>query len=183
VPAFDPNHPRSPEGAALYHMADLLSECDNFQTLTETDDSLAALEKVVIGYHNEPWDSDQYSVDELASLFCEAHLISSLEGERAVVRSDSSPTPEEGGTWDMSIRRYVRDSEKTDRSGLYLWFLDVVAALETEIITNADVRECPRLISISRDQGPAFGVRDAETAQGDYLWVTHTIAWGDPVGE
>lgn len=186
---FDPNAVASAEAGALWHLAELLSECERAWDLTENtggtdeENTAATREKIIVGPHLGSWAADGFTVEEMETRFIELQLTSPIEGGRTVVRSDSSfDLADEGGDFLLLIRRHARKSEMVDQSNLYLWFLDKVSALEQELMTKAELRKCPRLQAITRTQGPAFGARKKQTAQGDYLFTQHTITWGDQIG-
>ena len=183
---FDPANARSAEAAALWNMAELLSECDNWKELCEQSTPAGARAKIKTGVQYGPEDGDSFQLEELQNDFCIAHLIWPLIEGRAVEQDDGGPSPLEGGDFTMTIRRHVRESEQPNlevEGGLDLAFFDVISAIETEIMTRAETRECPRLVGMQRDAGPAYSSMDEETAQGGYLWVKHTINWGDQIGE
>lgn len=187
---FDPNAVVSAEAGALWHLAELLSECERAWDLTENtggtdEENIAATrEKIIVGPHLGSWGADGFTEVEMESRFIELQLTSPIEGGRTVVMSDSSfDRADEGGEFMLLIRRHARQSEMVDQSDLYLWFLDRISALEQELMTKAENRECPRLQGITRTQGPAFGARKKAATQGDYLFTQHTITWGDNIGD
>lgn len=189
MPLFDPDNTTSAEASALYALADLLSECTAAQALAEETggtaeaNATATRAKVILGPHAGPWDGEQFTPTELAARFIEFQLTSPLDGGRTVVKSDGSfDRADEQGEFLLLIRRHARDSEMADPSDLYLWFLDQIATLEQQLLTNAETRECPRLLAVTRTQGPAFPHRQEGSTQGEYIFTQHTIAWGDPIG-
>lgn len=177
---FDPNSPRSVEAPTLYHLRALISTCAAWQEICERPTEAAALAKIILGRHDDPWEGAQYTEEQLAEIFAECHLIPPPSGRSVIGRGTGGPQAETGGVFLMTIRRYVRPSEE-DLGALYLGFLDAVAALEVEIIETADQRECPRLRFVEPLAGPAYGARNTETAQGRYLWAQHNVHWGDEV--
>lgn len=186
---FDPNAVVSAEAGALWHLADLLSECERAWALaeetggTDQENTDATRAKVIVGPHLGSWAADGFTSEEMEVRFIEFQLTSPIEGGRTVVRSDSSfDRADEGGDFMLLIRRHARQSEMVDQSDIYLWFLDQISALEQELMTKAELQECPRLQAITRTQGPAFGARKKLTAQGDYLFTQHSITWGDSIG-
>jgi hypothetical protein len=190
VPLFDPDNVDSGEAGALWHLADLLAECDAAKALAEktggTDaaNKTATREKIIVGPHAGSWSADGFTEEEMESRFIEFQLTAPLEGGKAAVKSDGSfDRADETGEFLLLIRRHARQSEMADQSDLYLWFLDKIAALEQELMTRAESRACPRLLSITRQQGPAFGERKKASAQGEFLFTAHSIGWGDPTGE
>lgn len=190
MPLFDPDNAVSAEASALWHLADLIAECTYAQELaeetggTDAENKAATLLKIIVGPHEGPWDTDRFDEDELAERFMSFQVWSPLEGGKTVVRSDGSfDRADEGGDFMLAIRRYARGEEMQDKQDLYLFFLDRVAALEQEMMTLAETRECPRLQSVARQQGPAFGARDKAKSQGEYLFATHSITWGDAIQE
>ena len=182
MPVYDQDNPVSAEGNTLWHLAELVSNCDAFQRLTETTNETDARGRIQIGPSEMPWNSDRYSEDELAEIFCSALLMSPLEPEKAVSIGDSGADPYEGGLYEMQIRYFIRESEREQMAGVYLWFLDNIAAIEVELLTNAELVICPRLREVARTIGPALGARDEVTSQGEYYWTVHSISWGDELG-
>jgi hypothetical protein len=187
---FDPDNAVSAEASALWHLADLLAECSQAQSLAEktagtsAENKAATRAKIIVGPHEGSWDGDKFTKQEMEVRFIEFQLTSPIEGGRTLVKSDSSfDRADEAGDFILLIRRFARDVEMVDPSDLYLSFLDRVSALEQELLTKAELRECPRLLSITRQQGPAFGARKKTTAQGEYLHTYHTIGWGDPISD
>lgn len=188
MPLFDANTATSAEATALWHLADLLSECTAAQELAEStggtaeENAEATRAKVVVGPHAGSWDGDRFTKIELESRFIEFQLTSPLEGGKTLVKSDGSfDRADEGGEFILLIRRYARDSEIEDMSDLYLWFLDQIATLEQQLLTNAETRECPRLLSVTRTQGPAYSSVKRTSAQGEYIFTQHSIGWGDSI--
>lgn len=188
MPLFDPDTATSAEAVALWHLADLLSECAAAQALAEEtagtaeENAEATRAKIIVGPHAGAWDGERFDKIELESRFIEFQLTAPIDGGKVVAKSDGSfDRGDEGGDFVLLIRRFARDNEMDDMSDLYLWVLDKIAALEQELITKAETRECPRLLSVSRVQGPAFGGIKKTSAQGNYLFSQHTISWGDPI--
>lgn len=194
---FDPNNFRSAEVATLWHFVDLLTECEAVQELTEaTGGDAAALKasarrRFIFGPHGGPWDADEFTIAELETRFIEFQVYLPIEGGRVVVRSDGSfDRADEGGDFGMTVRRLVRESELNasdvenaidGRQRIYLGFADCISAMEQEAMVRAENRECPRLQSFTRQQGPAFGVKECEAAQGVYLFAHYAPTWGDPI--
>lgn len=188
MPLFDPDNATSAEASALWYLAELLSECTAAQALAEEtggtaeENAEATRAKVIVGPHAGPWDGVEFTQVEMESRFIEFQLTSPLEGGKTLVKSDGSfDRADEGGDFILLIRRYARDSEMADMSDLYLWFLDRIAALEQELLTKAESRECPRLLSVTRTQGPSFSPRKSAPTQGEYIFTQHSIGWGDNV--
>lgn len=179
MPVYDPANPVSAEGNSLWSLADLMADCTAFRTLTETSSSAAARLCIQVGPSEKPWDNDRYSEDELANIFCGALLMSPMESEKTVSIGDSAADPYEGGLYEMQIRYYIRKSERENMDGVYLWFLDNIAALEKELLVDAELAICPRLRDVARIMGPALGARDEVSTQGEYYWTVHAISWGD----
>jgi hypothetical protein len=198
VPLFDPNNFRSAEVAALWHFVDLLTECEAVQALAEaTGADAAALkasarQRFIIGPHGGPWDADEFTIAELETRFIEFQVYLPVEGGRVVVRSDGSfDRADEGGDFNMIIRRLVRESELAavdaenvldGRQAIYLGFSDCISAMEQEAMIRAENRECPRLQAFTRQRGPSFGEKKSESAQGEYLYAYYAITWGDSIG-
>lgn len=196
---FDPNNIQSAEFGALWHLVDLLTECEAVQTLAEAeggDESAlkaSARERFIIGPHAGPWDAEQFTVEELEARFIEFQVYVPTDGGRTVVASDGSfDRADEGGDIMLITRRLCRRSEVNTfaddtglegRQDLYLWFGDLISAMEAEAMVRAESRECPRLHAFTRQQGPSFGLKEYESAQGEFLQTLHSITWGDPIGE
>lgn len=186
MPLFDIDNPLCADATALYQTGQYLAECSAAWSLAEasgTDEEkkAATLQRVIIGPHAGPWDDDEFTVDELAARFIEFQIYAPLEGGKTLI-SDALDT-DEGGEIYLTTRRYCRPAELVDRQDLYLFFVDRMAALEHQLLQwFENGRNQPRLYSVTRRQGPAFGEKKSETAQGEYLFMHHTIGWGDNLG-
>lgn len=191
MPLFDPENIRSAEVGALWHLVDMLAECDAVQALAEASDAAGARERFVVGPHAGPWDADEFTEEELESRFIEFQVYLPTEAGRTVVKSASSfDRADEAGDIGLIVRRLVRKSELAafneaagvdGRQDAYLFFADCISAMEQEAMTKAELRECPRLQGFNRQQGPSFGEKRSESAQGVYLFTHHMISWGDPI--
>lgn len=188
MPLFNPAQAKSAEAAALYHLADRVSECENFQELAEKSGAALARPKVIVGPHKTPFSGVEYTADELAGMLCEAQLWSPVEGNKQVTPSDATgERPNESGGFLMTIRRHCREVElNNDRQDLYLFFLDRIAAFETELWQRCDLimggAPCPRLQGIIRQQ-LGFSPHKAATTQGEYLYSQHLVQWGDATSD
>ena len=163
--------------------ADVMSQCHSWQTLCDKTDESEARSKIIVGLDDKPWDEQQYSLEQLAEIGCQANLIWPVEGERTARRGTGGPQAEEQGAFELNIRRYVIPPERDYLAAAFLWFASHVSKLQTELIEKADLANCPIIRSISRTSGPAQGSWDEETAQGEYFWVHFSIEWGDELGE
>lgn len=197
MPEFDPDDIQSAEFGALWHTIDLLTGCAAVQALAEATGGTAELlaesarQRFIVGPHAGPWDADQFTVAELEARFIEFQLYVPTEGGRTVVLSDSSFTrADEAGEIMLITRRLARLGELAanypatgldGRQNLYMWFGDQISAMEAEAMVKAETRECPRLLNFTRQQGPLFGMKEHESAQGEYLYTLHSIGWGDNI--
>lgn len=185
---FDPDNVVSAEAGALWHLADLLAECSSAQALaektggTDAENKAETRLKVIVGPHAGPWNGESMTKTEMETRFIEFQVTPPTEEGKSAIRSDGSfDRADESGEFMLSIRRYARDVEMNDQSDLYLWFLDQIGRLEQELLVRAENRECPRLNSITRVQGPAFPTKKKKSSQGEYIFTTHMITWGDQI--
>lgn len=163
-------------------MADRISESAGAQVIAEatgTDEEKKArtLSKVTIGPQWLAWDADDISEDQLATQWCEFQVfVPSEDGKSIVVEGwDVNGF----GTFGLIIRRYVRDSEINDKRDVYLFFLDCLSRLETDLGQWMREHDRPRLKGLNRMQGPGFATLAEEAAQGGYIFATYMIPWGD----
>lgn len=189
MPLFDPNNTVSDEAEVLWNLADLLAECEAAQRLAEKttgtagERKIATRAKIIVGPHAGPWGGDAFTPDEMASRFIEFQLALPTESGRTLVKSGGSfDRPDVTSDVWMYVRRHARASELSDRSDLYLWFLDQMAALENELMVKSEQRECPVLQAIVRQQ-IGYGALKKKSAQGEFLHTLHTITWGDPISD
>lgn len=196
---FDPENIRSAEFAALWHMVDLLTECDAVKVLAEAvgaDDAakkIDARKRFTVGPQPTFWDADDCTEEEAENRFIEFQLFLPEEGGRSVIRSDGSfDRADETGDFYMVVRRLCRKAELAafnteaqldGRQDVYAFFADAVSAMEQEAMTRAEFRECPRLQAFNRQIGPSFGAREWVSMQGECLMVRYAITWGDPIGQ
>lgn len=184
---FNPSAPTSVEAATLLKVADLIADCEPFQQLSDKTTSADARTKIKTGPFPLAWEGSGFTKQQLADLLCSVNLHPPMQGDKSVVLdSGSFVAPRESGTFVMTTRRYVRESEyEEDGNGndIYMFFLDRIAALEAEMIRRSDLEaatnsDYPHPLSIQRVDGPAFGKLAEKPAQGEYLWARHSIGWG-----
>lgn len=184
---FDINATHSAEVQTLVALRDLIGDCTNWGTLCEKPVGTQARDKVVLGPGAKPWDEVEFTKDELANLLCDGHIFTPPEPEKTLVLDTGVGTPaRERGTFIVEIYRYVRDSEWDEDgygSDVYLWFLDTVTKLESEILArsapaSSDARECPILQAMQRIEDPRFGNLRTEVGSGHFLTCAHAIVWG-----
>jgi len=182
MPLFDSADIKSKEVTALYSVADLLSRCTEFIEISGTANAAKALAKIFIGEIDEPFDNEQYSIDELAEMFFVCQIASeNEEGVEAVRPSTATGCPAVGGTIEVYLRRYVRESEIGDsgRRNIFLFFQDRVSAIQVQALEMSMVENDIRILSIARSLGPhRAGVPEA-VGQGEYIWATLSIEWGE----
>jgi hypothetical protein len=171
----------SVEVGTLLGLAALLSDCTNFAELCEQAVGAAARAKVITGPLAPAWDGGGFTKDELAELLCQAHLHPPVAPQKLLTPDFGvAVAPRESGVFALKFRRYARELELAVDAGndLYMWFLDTITKLETEMMDKAQQRPCPWPISVQRLQGPAFGQLTDKPAQGEYLWSVHVVSWG-----
>jgi hypothetical protein len=180
VPLFDPANARSEEVLVALRVADLIAATTEWQQLTELNEN-DSRQKIFVGTDPSPVDGIQYTVDELAGLFCTA-TIHRTDGTHIVVGTGIvGDRPDEQGELTIKLRRYVRESE--DERDAYLFFWDRVSAMVAELQDAVDNAAAPRVKAIHEPLGPFLGDEKAEGAQGKYCWSTITVAWGDPADQ
>lgn len=184
MPVYDNSNPLGPAGPALWATATLLSGLTNFQLLAEAADAAAALARIAIGIQQEPDNHDQFSLPELKNEFFQANLHPAVPSQSIILPGTGAPSPMIGGAFRCFLRRHVRASEVSDftlRNGLYLWFHDAVTAVEYDLLAAAEAATCPRLRGIQPEVDGAFNEFTEESAQGEYLWASFFVLWGDEV--
>ena len=187
MPLFVSENPPLSEAGVLWNLADLLAECPAVHTLVEatgTDEEkkATAREKIVVGPQDGPWDGAQFAKAELETRFAEIQVYAPTAGG-SIAASAGFDMAECGGSFDVLIQRIVRESEaNTDDmqalGDVYLYFLDVIATLQKEVVERSEVRESPYLQYAIRTMGPTFGSWAAEEDQGPTLWAKLEIGWG-----
>lgn len=197
---FDPDTVLSAEAGTLWHLADLLAECTAAQALAEATGSdsekkATTRAKVRTCGALPPWDSQSYTIEQIQNQFIE-FLLWPLNENSATVRASGFDRADNGGAFHLYVRRHIREGElivpdsdsaeeqlADQTSDVYLFFLDCVAALAVQLIEGAESRNCPRLQTAQRTDGPHFGSKKTESAQGRYVFAGIEITWGDPISE
>lgn len=176
MPLFDPDNAQSEEVLVALRIADRMAATDQWQELTELDESYSR-DKIFVGTEPAPADGKEFTVDELAQLFCNAN-IHRTDGSHIVVSTGIvGDRPDEQGELTVKIRRYVREGE--DARDAYLFFWDRVSAMVAAIQDVVDNTAAPRIKAIREPLGPYLGNEKERGAQGDYAWSTIAIEWGD----
>ncbi len=183
MPLFNSTDIKSKEVAALFSLADLMSRCGEFIELSGTADAAEAYKKISVGPVKEPFDSEEYSIDELAELFFVCQIASSDEEGMEAARpiTDAGSCAAVGGTIEVYLRRYVRQSEINDSgaNNIFLFFKDRVSAIQVEMMELSMAENDIRIGSVVRTQGPhCAGVPEA-VGQGEYIWATLDVTWGE----
>lgn len=185
---FDRDNVLSCEVGWAVKLADRLSECSSFQTLASELTEEGAFGHIYLGPGPLPAFSDEFTEEELANLFLVALIVPQTEEGQRVDESEtaSADDPDEGSTFVLMIRRYIRPSElQEDQWGdvhNYLW--DLSAKLSHELftqsnaITSSNPNGCPRIRSISR-VGMGFNTFGQATTQGGAWLVEYVIQVGD----
>lgn len=173
----------SAEAAALFELADRLSECPQFIELAEAVDTAAARKLAVIGPVVEPLDGEQFTRSELEQKFFFCRLApQDDEGHSTADGETGTECPLEGGQIEVYLRRQVREIEVDSvqgRQDVYLYFLDRVAAIAHQVKEKANANGCPRLGTVAREFGPSFCDFATEAGQGLYIWASFNVEWGD----
>lgn len=184
---WDPNNALSVEAPALVAVADLLSQCTGCQRLVEKFTPGETLAELIIG----PWDEDidqeaaQITERDLAFRHAVVQLLPSGDEPHTVSEDDAAAScPDEGGVFEIWIRRQVRDEELSDggRRDVYLFVLDCVSAIERQLVELGWTSGTLRIRSVRRLAGPEFEERDEVTAQGAYIEAVLAVEWGHGEG-
>lgn len=177
---FDRDNPRSCELRVAVAVGDALADCATFRELSGTTTQGAARAKVVLGLFPEPPDGQQFGVDDLADDFCHA-VIMREDGTHIVLSPlmpGSTAEPEQQGQLEIGIRRYVRESE-TD-AFLFVW--DCLSKIAVELQQAINSGLLARVTSIREAGGPYLPTKEAEVAQGRFVWGRYVATWGDVLG-
>lgn len=180
MPKFDSNGTLSTEVQAAFIVATQLSLCAHFAELTEKPVGAESLAKITLGPMAPAWDGGGFTKDQLANLLFQANIYSPLDSEKIVQQDEGSFCPNESSSLMLTFRRYARESELNEANGhndLYMWLWNTVSLLETELHERlvAQGLETP---VIAREIGPCYGDLSEKVGQGEYLWSTHRISWG-----
>lgn len=171
----------SSEACVLRAIAQIIPECTAAQDLAEESGPgavAATARRVIVGPHLGP-ASDDFTLGELAGIHFQ--LFAPVQAGKTIVNDGIvGDRGNETNTVHITTRRFVRasESEGPDRSAVYLFFLDKIAKLEEQLVEQAKARGIS-LLTVAREEGPAFGELKTTTAQGEYLFATHTITTGD----
>lgn len=183
MPLFDVNNAASAEAPALFHLADILSECEQFRELSEKTTIADARDLITIGPAPDPIDGEEYTEDELNNDFFYCSVApSDDEGHEAIQPETLTECPLEGGSVEAYIRRQVRKSEVGQAGGkadVYLYFLDRVSAIVHQIFEQASDETRLRVLSVRREFSPSFGDIASAVAQGEYIWTNLVVEWGE----
>ncbi len=184
MPLFELANAKSLEAPAMHALADRLSECASFQELAEAANAAEALAKISIGPQPGPFDSEEFTIDELEEqLLWSSVDTSDDEGHEAVLADTTTECPNEGGNFTVEIRRQVRKFESQDDAGksdVYLYFLDRCSAIAHELFEKSEAAGFnPRLVRIPRVFSPSFASNIEEVGQGEFIWTLLNVEWGN----
>jgi hypothetical protein len=172
----------SAEAPALVATAALLAASAGFQRLVEAG-PYDAPQRVVVG----PWDSvadqegRQITLEELTELGGFAQIYPGDDESHVAIEDDAAAScPVEGGTFEVLLRRPVRQGELAEGGlrDVYLWALDCISAIELDLVAMSWERGTVRVRSVRRVSGPAFEARDEVSAQGNYVEAMLLVEWG-----
>lgn len=176
----------STEAPALFNLADRLSECEGFRRLNDESTAEVARTKVVIGPADDPWEGGldgKATIDDLENILLRANVHPAFDGSHDATEPDSSAScPDEGGTFEITIRRQIRRVELTTelgQQGPYLAFLDCVSEIVHALQQKSNDGEPPRLRQVRVAAAPGFADFSTESAQGVYMGCTLEADWGD----
>lgn len=178
---FDPNNPVGEETKVALALADLIADQSYFQALCNEATDTAAREHITVGVVGEPFDGQEYSIDELADKGVQAWLTNPPESPRYTV--DGYNQASSAGTLMVHLRRYVRNGEQLQ--DVFMWFWDRLCAAEAQVNAALATATCPRVQQggLVRSAGPAREQIGERAAQGSYLWAEWQVDWGDAIGD
>lgn len=178
---FDRDNPVGEETKAALALADLIAAQSRFQELCNESTEAAALTHITVGVVGQPFDGNEYTIDELADLGLQAWLTNPPESPRYSV--DGYGQASSAGTLMVHLRRYVRTGEELQ--DVFLWFWDRLCAAEAQLNTALSTATCPRVQQggLVRTAGPAREQIGEEVAQGSYLWAEWSVDWGDAISD
>lgn len=182
MPLFDISTALSCELVAANQLAARLSEADGVQNLAETTSAATALESITIGIAGDPFDSAEFTLDELENRHFFVHIYAEPdEGFASGLGPEAMGVPKEGGAFRVYLRRQVRESE--DRTDAYNFFWDRISSVPAAVLESAEELAADadknRFAQVTRPLGPEFGTRRTEGDQGDYLFAEFVFTWGD----
>ena len=187
---FSADNAKSTELPAAYDLADRLSECDAFWDIVETtsgtneENTATARALVTIGDIWEPLDHTEFTKEELQNQMFYVRIASGDEDGFQSIRSGSvTECPNEGGEFEIYIRRQVREAElhaKDGRSDVFRFFWDRIAAIQHQLFeaVQAAGTESPRITDVTRSHGPTFNKFSSTVSHGNYIWTVLMVSWG-----
>lgn len=182
MPLFDSTDIKSKEISSLHSLADVISRCTEFIELSGTANAPEAYEKIFIGEIEDPFDSEEYTIDQLSEMFFVCQIASANEeGMEAVRPVTETECPAVGGSAEIYLRRCVRESEIGDsgRRNAFLFFNDRVSAIQVELISLTMAENCVRVARVPRMIGPHWATTPEAAGQGEYLWAELRVEWGE----
>ena len=170
----------SREITRLQSVATLLSASSSLQELSEMSE-VELLEKTVVGAYRDPFDDDEWTKEELANEFFVTQLEPAEQDGYQVMRDDAtfSCTPF-GGTFNLYLRRYLRESEveRYSHNQLWTWFTDRCSEAMDYLITASMESNLVRVTELNRQFGPFFADVGNVVGQGEYIWCTWQGVYG-----
>lgn len=174
----------SEDAPAAEALADRLSECLAYQSLTNTSDAASALLSIVVGPGEPPWDGESFGEDELAQRHCWANVFPPEDGNASVFLGAGVDELYQSGAIVIEVCWMPEGVYLNDDNGprdCYLFFWDRVAALKNQLwaaIYGSD-QQCPRPQAIETT-GLGWTSEERETAEGAMLSCGMQVIWGDP---
>lgn len=178
---FDLTLADSPQYCAKQELARVVSECDCWRQLTDTDSAAEALTKIHTSPHDGPWQAGNFTKDELESRFCEMQIWGPPElTEQLAETGNLLAELYRNGVFVLRVRRLIRESEAAQPQRLYDYLLAAADILGQQIGSTANADQAPRLNAITFTN-PVYASFESAVAQGDYAHWYYRVDWGDPV--
>lgn len=163
-------------------LASVLSGCTAYQSLTGVGQS-AALDTIVVGPGEPPWDGEAFTEEELAQRHCWANIFSPGDGGASVFLGEGVDELNQQGVCLLEVHWVPAAAHKNETNGgqdCYRFFWDRTGALKNQIWSGAYAtdNQCPRVQQID-ELGFGWNTEDREAAEGAMLSCGFRVMWGD----
>lgn len=185
MPLYDADNPVSCELKVAEALADAFAASASFQELADLTGGSAeddAREKIKLGLWPLPIDGKQFGRDELANDFLHC-CIQRAEGGLVVISAGvpgAENEPTQQGGLEITVRRYVRESE--EREDVFAFYWDRISKAAVEVAQWLDTTMAARLSNIRHAGGPYWSSDAQAIDQGRCVWSILAATWGDNLG-
>jgi hypothetical protein len=182
---WDIDEALSREAVFMHSLASALSETAGFRRLNNESTAEQALTKVKIGPPMDEWEGTTQGKalkEQLQELVVRASLRPSEDNPMEATEADRE-CPNEGGTIELEIVRFLSDDEAEDltEQEQYLAFLDCTSSIAHDLVQAMSMYNRVPKVRITSPAG--FAARDAQSSRGVSLGVSMEVDWGDRGGD